>query len=549
MTMEPSTWMTSLLLSVTSLCVMTCQGSRIPHVVGLRSARGGVVDSQDRGIRHRREAAVGQDTPHHVLPKDGDGNLRFGVLLDAGSSSTKVKVYSYTPALSASHVPRVKLEVSTRVRPGLGSFATRSSGGGLTEYLLEGLGYAQEEVPEDLHAITPIYVMATAGMRVLPAMDARDLLEEVRSVLGNRTLNPFLFHPEHVSILSGEEEAVYAWLAVNYLRGFFSPGPSHPEPVGVLEMGGGSMQVAFLPDTPLYQEEFQVYVGQRRFDLYAQSYLRFGSNYLTDQVRRRLLLHQQQQGEGGPGGARGGGGGGGVMMEEEKRLYSPCMLSDDRSTFPWQGETYQVLGTGNATLCEQVLSAILSPPDPSLCSPGPCAIGDTYQPLVGEQSFYAISAFLYAPKHLDAVEDHDVLNIVRLQENARKYCDLTVSEAVAQTGTRARFASNDCLMGLYIPLLLTKALGFQQHARTITVTNDINDTRIDWALGAIVQHLSMTFLDDLDSRSGNSHCHHVPSAPPSGRSTGSPGSRPVTSTLTLGVSLVVTVWSCMCLLV
>ena len=77
--------------------------------------------------------------------------------------------------------------------------------------------------------------------------------------------------------------------------------------MGVMEMGGGSMQVAFLPDDPLYQEEFQVYVGRHRFDLYAQSYLSFGSNYISGQIRRALLQDSDQ-------------------YLHDNTLDSPCML-------------------------------------------------------------------------------------------------------------------------------------------------------------------------------------------------------------------------------
>ena len=69
------------------------------------------------------------------------------------------------------------------------------------------------------------------------------------------------------------------------------------------------MQVAFIPDGPLYQEEFQIYVGPRRFDLYAQSYLNYGSSFVTNRVRWRLL-----QDEG---------------FLDDKTLLSPCMLSGE----------------------------------------------------------------------------------------------------------------------------------------------------------------------------------------------------------------------------
>ena len=59
--------------------------------------------------------------------------------------------------------------------------------------------------------------------------------------------------------------------------------------IGILEMGGGSLQVAFIPNEPLYESEFQVYIGTRRYDLYAHSYLGFGSNYLKKQVLSQLI--------------------------------------------------------------------------------------------------------------------------------------------------------------------------------------------------------------------------------------------------------------------
>ena len=90
-----------------------------------------------------------------------DTSLRYGVLLDAGSSSTKVKVYSYTPGTLPSFVPHVRLEVSRRVKPGLGEFVSTQSG--LPEYIKKGLDEAKDYVPRALHASTPVYLMATAG--------------------------------------------------------------------------------------------------------------------------------------------------------------------------------------------------------------------------------------------------------------------------------------------------------------------------------------------------------------------------------------------------
>ncbi len=51
-----------------------------------------------------------------------------------------------------------------------------------------------------------------------------------------------LVRATQVQAITGEQEGVYAWLAVNYALGRL--GSSTHESVGVLDMGGGSAQIA-----------------------------------------------------------------------------------------------------------------------------------------------------------------------------------------------------------------------------------------------------------------------------------------------------------------
>ena len=65
-------------------------------------------------------------------------------------------------------------------------------------------------------------VLCSQGFRILSSSTALKLLNTIRSALSDRMINPFQFEDKNVAIISGEEEAVYAWLAVNYLNNFFS---------------------------------------------------------------------------------------------------------------------------------------------------------------------------------------------------------------------------------------------------------------------------------------------------------------------------------------
>lgn len=108
-----------------------------------------------------QDVAKNEEEVEQVVVDVADDGVRYGVLLDAGSSSTKAKVYTYTPGALPSLVPHVQLEFSERVKPGLGRFVHHL--GDLGEYLLKTLRYAADVIPERLHASTPVYLMATAG--------------------------------------------------------------------------------------------------------------------------------------------------------------------------------------------------------------------------------------------------------------------------------------------------------------------------------------------------------------------------------------------------
>ena len=60
-----------------------------------------------------------------------------------------------------------------------------------------------------------------SGLRVLRGRVTLNIIQQISTFLEEPANNPFLFRPGHAQVLSGEEEAVFAWVAVNYLRGFF----------------------------------------------------------------------------------------------------------------------------------------------------------------------------------------------------------------------------------------------------------------------------------------------------------------------------------------
>ncbi|XP_067681280.1 ectonucleoside triphosphate diphosphohydrolase 8-like isoform X1 [Haliotis asinina] len=401
---------------------------------------------------------------------NSNGETRFGVMLDAGSSGTKIKVYEWQDTRTATDIPSMELRYGHKFSPGIGRYATHREG--LTKYLSNIVAKAKDLVPEEKWKSTPMYLMATAGARILDGDIALGLLNRIRNILSNTTLNPFRFRGRNVRILSGEEEGVFAWISLNAVSGFFSSVKPMNESLGLLEMGGGSTQIAFIPSTPLYAGEFQIFLGGRRFDLYAHSYLFFGSNYIEERVKNILMARSPQS----------------------QTIDHPCrLIGDDINGTSDSGQPLKFQGTSEPSKCIQILRQLLSRAPDDRCYPKPCAIGSVYQPSIGNMLFYATQGFVYTPNTMGSLDADKHLNITHLRDASIIYCQKSFEDAMAEYSVKARFASVECLMGLYIPLLLQESYQFDPQTSNIVVENKILGNRIDWTMGALLYELNMMF--------------------------------------------------------
>ncbi|GIL83577.1 hypothetical protein Vretifemale_12367, partial [Volvox reticuliferus] len=199
-----------------------------------------------------------------------DAPERYAVLIDAGSSGSRIHVYGYRPPTHRSHswvpgYPVVRLPgLVRRVTPGLSEFVP--DGEGVEESLKPLIEFAQAQVPPPLHATTPIRLMATAGLRMLPEEQREAVLGAVRRLLA---ASGFRFRPKWARVISGDEEGLFAWAGINYAAGRLqalaqeqATSPRQKDPavlagraaattLAVLELGGASMQLTLMPWEPL----------------------------------------------------------------------------------------------------------------------------------------------------------------------------------------------------------------------------------------------------------------------------------------------------------
>ena len=84
-------------------------------------------------------------------------------------------------------------------------------------YLTPLLKLAASHIPPDRHSDTVLYMLATAGMRMIPESKQNAILNEIRSNVPK--VSSFLFTDQHVGVISGKEEGVFAWISANYVLG------------------------------------------------------------------------------------------------------------------------------------------------------------------------------------------------------------------------------------------------------------------------------------------------------------------------------------------
>uniref|UniRef100_A0A8C8R4K7 Ectonucleoside triphosphate diphosphohydrolase 1 n=1 Tax=Pelusios castaneus TaxID=367368 RepID=A0A8C8R4K7_9SAUR len=240
--------------------------------------------------------AVTQNKP---LPK----NIKYGIVLDAGSSHTNLYVYEW-PAEKENDTGVVhQVEVCKVEGLGISGYSQDPEKAGLS--LQHCMKKAQEVVPEQQHLETPLYLGATAGMRLL-SLENRSVAEKVLSAV-EKTLRSFPFNFQGARIISGQEEGAYGWITINYLLGNFKQSgwlnflpnlKSRSGTSGALDLGGASTQITFVPD----QEPIESDDNSLHFRLYGKSYNVYTHSFLCygkDQALRLKLACDVQSTQNG----------------------------------------------------------------------------------------------------------------------------------------------------------------------------------------------------------------------------------------------------------
>ncbi|XP_075683258.1 ectonucleoside triphosphate diphosphohydrolase 3 isoform X3 [Rhinoderma darwinii] len=154
--------------------------------------------------------------------------LKYGIVLDAGSSRTTVYVYQW-PAEKENNTGVVSQTFKCNVN-GLGISSYASEPEKAAKNIDSCMKKVISVIPFNQQNSTPVYLGATAGMRLLRLKNESAARGVQTSIENYFQTQPFDFRGAH--IITGQEEGVYGWITVNYLMGNFlesSQGKPHVE--------------------------------------------------------------------------------------------------------------------------------------------------------------------------------------------------------------------------------------------------------------------------------------------------------------------------------
>lgn len=530
------------------------------------------------------------------------GGNHYGIVIDCGSSGSRVYVYQW-PTHSGNPKELLQIEQLTdarglpivkKITPGLSTFGDNPSAA--SEYLHPLLTYAANHIPEEKHSETLLYILATAGMRVLPESTQRRILDELQTSIPKDF--KFVVADNHFEVITGKQEGVYGWISVNYILDKFSHGievncgkkesrtvieekfvkklaassspreaspttvnnhsttivtsagssssssvrkateppmngnksTEHPlvivdvpgqssasiphsrrRTVGVIDMGGGSMQIAFevtrkinfdyVKEGPAKNLMAEFNLGckstdlDHNYQLYVSTFLGFGANSARERYEQMLLQLYANSSQG---------------YHKLSPIPDPCLPLGlhHKSADRVHHETYFV-GLGDYNQCKRSLLPLLNLTVP--CQKPPCSMNGIYQANINfnNSEFYGFSEFWYSMEdvyrtggHYDAMKfdkmsnDHCATRWAKLEEwFTKKY----------YPKSDARRLRLQCFKAAWLSVVLHHGFQFPRNYRHFYSTQKIDGKDVQWTLGALIHRSRYLPLREIDQTyDGNS---------------------------------------------
>ncbi|NWY95147.1 ENTP4 diphosphohydrolase, partial [Loxia curvirostra] len=381
--------------------------------------------------------------------------------------------------------------------PGISEFA--SSPEQVSDYIAPLLSFAARHVPRSKHRETPLYILCTAGMRILPQSQQKAILEDLLTDIPVHF--DFLFSDSHAEVISGKQEgrwalgkclgnfgnsqgkiwdrkALKSWVNLEVSKASqkfpLGSGPGSDPGFAVQEEVAKSLLAEVNLGCDAHQTEhvYRVYVA---------TFLGFGGNaarrryeesLLSSRNSRALLISRRQAG-----------------LSPQAPLPDPCLPRDAPDELRLRGLRLHLRGTGDFQLCRERLRPLLNRTNGT----GSSLNGVRQPPLQLQSSeFYGFSEFYYCTE--------DVLRMApgsfpfsRFSAFLQDYC-ATRWSVLRERFERGLYAPHadlhrlkfQCFKSAWMFEVFHRGFSFPESYGSLRTALQVYDKEVQWTLGAIL---------------------------------------------------------------
>lgn len=451
------------------------------------------------------------------------------IVVDAGSSGSRSQIYSWidneiaAKALeragnSTAILPEIERATPSgensqyKVEPGISKYDKDING--ISQYLSPLISHAKSVIPSSEWSKTPVFLLATAGMRLVDGNVREKMLKNVCQTFERES--PFLLTSceQNVQVISGELEGIYGWTAVNYLLGGFTEEEVNVIPhdesqsvqstLGFLDMGGASTQIAFEPT----QEQSRLHANDltpvrlRLLNGKEVDHQVFSSTWLgygTEQARLRYTEHLVSN----------------TTPTADHLIMDPCLPKGLQRAEGGPGKP-ALVGSGSWKKCLELTEPLLNIDAP--CTDEPCLFNGQHVPEIDftAEHFVGISEYWYSSQ--DVFGLGDAYNYATFAQKADEFCgrdwqDIDndfqskgIYSSQVSLGRlemqcfKAAWIANVLHVGIKLPKVVKKPNIDDSKIIAETATEDrptfrsvdqIKGMSLSWALGKVVQEASM----------------------------------------------------------
>lgn len=242
-------------------------------------------------------------------PSPSPSKLKYATVLDAGSSATRVYVYSWDASQGDENLKVTKVypdeealakekngSVVLERTPGFAKMTPEKTESYLI-LLLEGAhSFLRVINSSSQESSVPVYLLATGGMRLLSETSQLPLLQKAHQVLSDAQKFPLFdagTREENVRVISGRTEGVLGWVALNY-------GDERKQ--GLFEVGGASVQIAYgagrhLTGTGGGNAKVCIAKGGAADEVYSETWDGFGADSVYAELRNIIWNEARAAGD------------------------------------------------------------------------------------------------------------------------------------------------------------------------------------------------------------------------------------------------------------